>query len=110
MTNLTGTKSIELIAEESHDFGLKDKKGRAMGVRTYLRVLEQVPVPGGQTYGSPAAPGTYYRANTDITRNGSWFGASTRAFETTDRAEAEAWLARRVEVARKGAIKTAAKV
>jgi len=96
------------------DFGLSDKKGRAIGARIYLSTMVTRPVSeenakgwGAQIHKLPA--GTYYMLLTSAMRGGETFGAYTgnRAFKTIE--ERTAAIAKYLKGAKKRAEKEAAR-
>lgn len=106
------TKTINqtFSGRQEIDFGLVDAKGRKLGVIAYVREWDQVPVEDQSVgYGCIQAPGHYFSGVVQGTRDGVQFGAITRSVSGATREEVEAGIARRIETARKTAIKNAAR-
>lgn len=108
MKVLTERENHKHLSTERIDFGLKDKTGRALGCVAWLSEHDMVALPEDATCGYVATPGHYFHAEVRGTRNGKAFGAITVSYTGTSREEAEAYIARRIEVARKTATKNAA--
>lgn len=72
------TKKVEFLNEgrESHDWNIKDKKGRALGshVALSVQVFEAVGPEHDEMF-SRLAPGTYFCWLGQATRDGEAFGA-----------------------------------
>lgn len=108
MKVLTERKNYKHLSTDHTDFGMKDKTGRALGCVAWLGEFDLVALPEGTTCGCVAAPGHYFTAEVRGTRNGKAFGAISVSYTGTSREEAEAYITRRIEVARKTATKNAA--
>ena len=105
------SKLVQTINEgsESHDFGVVDSKGRAIGARITLKVqvLEAAPADANSYY--PREPGTYYVASVQATRAGVGYGASFNGKVCTSEAERIAYVENYLKSAKARAVKTAAK-
>lgn len=92
-TKATGSYSVHL--------DLSDPKGRAIGMLVQLFESEATPAEEGASSWHTLAPGFWYGAHCQVTRDGQRYGASPRTqyFKTT--AERQAYIDRRCADARK---------
>jgi hypothetical protein len=82
------------------EFGFSDDKGRRLGVLVSTLVATYTEKPEDAQGGWTQAPGTYFVANVQTTRNGQCFGAGQCNKEFATVAERDAFVARRIEEAR----------
>lgn len=108
MNRKTPSKTASYTTErvDNHDFGVTDKKGRAIGAQLVFQTRELVASTDG--FGLAIEPGNYFCFTPHATRGGETFGAfsGTRYFKS-EAARATA-VAKYLADASKRALKTAA--
>ena len=94
------TKSRKNVAI---DFGIKDEKGRAVGVVVMRADCEMVE--SENNYGYDYPPGSGYTADVMAARNGSTYGAINPFIYFPSEEAREAWIAKRVDGTKKRYLK-----
>ena len=91
MTNQTSRiGNVTRISNAVTETGQQDAKGRAIGYMTDICQYEMIAATGDAGWGYHQAPGTYFVAKVQMTRNGKVYGASQPQRWFADKAEAEA--------------------
>ena len=95
-------RNMAELSSGATDFGVRDEQGRAVGYSWRICSVTYTPVPAGQRFGYRAPAGKpCLSVDAYPTRNGRHYGASSREFYCHTQAEADAFIARRIEDARK---------
>lgn len=103
----TTWKQVDKIQTQIIEFGVRDPKGRAVGMAVWRSEVEFTEIPAEQSWGYRTSPGRYFRVEVSITRDGKPFGASSASSgeDFTTEAERAAWIEARVERSRKAMTK-----
>lgn len=108
---MTTTKTTRISHEadtpETVDFGLQDKRGRAIGCIVYRATVEYIAHPDGDAARSWSTvdPGVYFSWTPQATRNGSSYGATQSANLCKTELEREQAIEKYLKAARKRAAK-----
>lgn len=96
---------VEDKPREQHEFGVKDRFGRAIGASVSYVIATFRPWTSTNHSRSPREPGTYYEVRVQATRDGKAYGAGFNGamFETAE--DRDAYVAKYLKEARKRALK-----
>jgi hypothetical protein len=110
LSTLPLTSRVRVDGTRTHehvDFGVADKRGRAIGALVETETVTFVPAPVGATSGWHRAPGTFFRLCVQATRNGKEYGASQPDHYFATEAERVAAITKMLAGSRRRAAKVA---